>query len=347
MIPTVAQLADVVPAAKSMEELARPLLQMLVDATGMESAYLTSVDAAAGQQHVRLARNADADFAIQEGLAVAWEDTLCRRALDEGRFFTDDVPGRWGDSQAARSLGICSYASAPIRGGDGELLGTLCAASPRRHEWSDGSRQLLQLFSALIGQWVERERLVESLRASNARLASYALTDPLTGLPNRRALVEELQRMLARGRREGACVLVGMVDLDGFKQINDRHGHQIGDEFLKLMAERLAQALRATDALGRIGGDEFVILGPGPAMDDALVPGASIEASGLALQNRCQQATVGHCSFGELSFDYAGASVGVVVVDPRDATADEALRRADAAMYAVKRQRAASLRRAA
>lgn len=334
----ISQLSAVVPGAKSVEELTRPLLGMLAATTGMESTYLTSVDAAANVQHVQFARNADAAFEIPEGLSVPWGDTLCKRALDEQCLYTDEVDARWGDSDAARALGIRTYVSAPIRGDDGELLGTLCAASPVKRPLAPGAEGVLRLFSSLIGQLVERERLVERLRASNAELASCALLDALTGLPNRRAVVDALQRLLARGVREGRCVLVGMADLDGFKSINDIHGHQTGDAFLQHAARCLAAALRETDLIGRVGGDEFVILGPGPALpeagDESVLPAAA-----LALQARCAAATVGPFSAGDVAFHYAGASVGVVAIDPRRLGADEALRRADAAMYEIKRLR--------
>lgn len=345
-----AQLSAVVPAARSLEDLTRPLLAMLAETTGMESTYLTAIDAEADLQHVRFARNADADFEIPEGLSVPWADTLCKRALDEGRPFTDDVAGCWGDSDAARALGIRTYVSAPIRGEGGELLGTLCAASPAQRPLAPGAEQTLSLFTALVGQVMSRDRLVVQLQHRNAELASFALTDPLTGLPNRRALVDELQRLLARGLRERSSVLVGMVDLDGFKAINDGHGHLVGDAFLKWAAGRLGGALRATDLLGRLGGDEFVVVGPGvdwPAPADGSTPGLAAAPAATcaatlaaqALQARCLAATVGRFELRALRLDYPGASAGVVAVDPRRTSADEALRLADAAMYAVKRAR--------
>ncbi|MFZ5547363.1 MAG: sensor domain-containing diguanylate cyclase [Pseudomonadota bacterium] len=350
MDPIIAQLSAIVPAARSLEELTRPLLAMLAQATGMESTYLTSIDTTADLQKIRYALNAHAAFAIPEGLAVPWGDTLCKRALEEQCNHTDAVADRWGDSDAARALGICTYVSAPIHAANGELLGTLCAASPVHRPLPPEAASLLRLFSTLVGQIMEREQLVEQLAASNAQLALHAMTDPLTGLPNRRALVGELQRMLARAEREGSCVLVGIADLDGFKSINDRHGHAVGDAFLKHMSKRLSGALRATDLVGRLGGDEFVILGPGPALLDgdqaparasagAVVGSQAARTATQTLQARCASATVGGFTHAASSFHYAGASVGIVPIDPRFADADHALRLADAAMYETKRAR--------
>jgi len=346
--PILTQLSAIVPAARSLEELTRPLLEMLAQTTGMESTYLTSIDAKADRQDVRFARNADSTFAIPEGLSVPWGDTLCKRALEEKCGHADDVADRWGDSDAARALGIRTYVSAPIRAADGELLGTLCAASPVQRPLSQSASGILRLFSSLVGQIMEREKLVEQLAASNAQLTVHAMTDPLTGLPNRRALVGELQRVLARAAREGTCVLVGLVELDGFKAINDLHGHEVGDAFLKEMAARLSGALRASDLVGRLGGDEFVVLGPGPAAldpdasgtgDSAVLTGSAASLAALTLQTRCANATVGAFAHAHCAFHYAGASVGVVAIDPRFADADHALRLADAAMYEIKRSR--------
>ncbi len=262
------QLSQSVPRAKSLEELTRPLLDMLGAATGLESTYLTTIDLKADVQHVQFARNVG-EMQIPEGLDVPWDDTLCKRALDEGRMYTGDVQNCWGDSDAARALGIQTYVSTPVRTQEGELLGTLCAASASRKALTPTAEPMLQLFSSLVGGWVERERLVEQLRSANATLANLALSDPLTGLPNRRAIVEQLGRFLARAKREGNKVLVGLVDMDGFKAINDTYGHPVGDQLLTEAARRMREALRATDTVGRVGGDEFVVLAPGPHEEGA------------------------------------------------------------------------------
>jgi diguanylate cyclase len=337
------QLAGSLPAARSIEQLTRPLLDMLGAVTGLESTYLTSIDLEENLQHVRFARNTGA-MTIPEGLSVPWSDTLCKRAIDEGRMSTSDVASCWGDSDAARQLGIQTYVSAPIRSDDGMLLGTLCAASANQRTIGTDAESILRLFSNLVGNFIERERLVEHLRDANEQLMSYAMTDPLTGLPNRRALFEDLQRTLSRGVREGTSVLVGLIDLDGFKRINDSYGHQCGDQFLQQMARRLGAGLRASDMLGRLGGDEFVIVGAGPALPAALPAGPVIvgdepQTAAQVLQSRVAASTVGEFEVGEQRLQYAGASVGVVAVNPMNLDAEAAVRLADAQMYEVKRAR--------
>lgn len=342
-----AELSTSLQAARSVEQLTRPLLDMLGAVTGLESTYLTSIDPDAELQHVRYARNAGA-LQIPEGLSLPWSDTLCKRALDEGRMATTDAGRCWPDAEAARHLGIQTYVSAPIRTDEGQLLGTLCGASASRQPVGPQAESILRLFSNVIASFLEREQLVAQLRDANAKLLAFALSDPLTGLPNRRALYEELDRLRGRALRDGGSVLVGVVDLDGFKGINDTYGHQQGDVFLQEIARRLAVAVRASDMVGRLGGDEFVLIGPGPALarGDA-APGheaerGDAEEAARSLQDRAAAATAGRYPLGGSILPYEGASVGVVALDPRGLSAEEAVRQADARMYQVKRARKAA-----
>lgn len=324
------RLAESVNSARTFEELVRPLLEMLEATTGLESTYLTTVDEAAGVQRILYARNTS-QLQIPEGLAVSWEDTLCKRALAEGCSYSDDVAGKWSDSDAARALGIQTYASVAVRTDDGHLYGTLCAASSSRQPLDDRACHVMQLFSRLIGQHVEREQLVERLRALNSELAAAALLDPLTGLSNRRALLPELGRMLARVQRDDRALMVAFVDLDDFKMINDRYGHDAGDRFLIVLAARLSGCLRAGDLIARIGGDEFVVA--------ATMPRENTEGSAHVLELRLIAATCGRFNIGEVEIDYSGASVGVVLARNGEVDAESVLASADAAMYEIKRAR--------
>ena len=153
-----------------------------------------------------------------------------------------------------------------------------------------------------------------------------AYVDSLTGLPNRRMLDERLTQSLAQASRHERALALLFIDLDHFKQVNDRFGHLYGDELLKEVARRLESCVRVGDTVSRNGGDEFVILLPEVASEkdavtvaikiiDALQPPYLI--SGQSLQ--------------------AGASIGIVLRTPGDACdAGELLNRADQALYAVK-----------
>lgn len=332
----ITRLAESVVAARSLEQLVRPLLEMLEAISGLESTYMTTIDEAAGVQHILYARNTKR-LQIPEGLSVPWNDTLCKRALQEGRMYTDDVAGCWGDSDAARALGIQTYASTPIHGTGGSLHGTLCAASGDRRPLQEGADRVMRLFAHLIGQQVEREQLLQALQAANRRLSQTALTDPVTGLPNRRALLAELERRLSHRRRDGSRVLVAFIDLDDFKQINDAHGHEVGDRFLAAIADALSHSHRADDFCARLGGDEFVVVGTTGHETDA---DADADSGERVLLTRLRAATQGRFDVGGLALDYGGTSIGVITAgEEEDATA--ALARADAAMYADKRARKA------
>jgi len=106
------------------------------------------------------------------------------------------------------------------------------------------------------------DRLLRVLRAKEENLLRLATTDTLTGLANRRSLLEQLERELRRCDRSGKPLSILMVDLDHFKEVNDRHGPAVGDAVLAEVAARCRARLRAVDLCGRIGGEEFVVVLP-------------------------------------------------------------------------------------
>ena len=335
------QIADTLAAAQTIEQLTRPLLELLELITGLESTYLTRIDLEAGVQTIVFARNSHT-MQIPEGLSVPWNDTLCKRALAEGRFYTTDVAACWGDSDAARGLGIQTYVSTPVYLAGDMLYGTLCAASTRTQPLTPAGKEILRLFSILISQHIEREHLLERLQRANAALEADSSTDALTGLPNRRFVLAEMERLFAIARRTGRRVMVAFIDLDGFKAINDTHGHDAGDAFLVEAGRRLSAGLRAGDVLGRLGGDEFIIVG---------LTSPAEEKDGVSTVERVHQRLApllrGRFALGACALDYPGASIGVVTAEPTTTTPDEALRTADAQMYLNKKLRRDSTARAA
>jgi diguanylate cyclase (GGDEF)-like protein len=168
---------------------------------------------------------------------------------------------------------------------------------------------------------LQKARLLETVR-------HQATHDALTGLPNRVLFLDTLERALAESR-PGSPVAVLFCDLDRFKVVNDTLGHAAGDELLRQVAARLRAAVRPGDTVGRLSGDEFAVI----------LPGVADPADAAALADR-----VVACFAAPFRLDGAetrvGTSVGVAVHDPRDRTsADELLRRADAAMYRHKEYR--------
>ncbi|MGB6304499.1 MAG: GGDEF domain-containing protein, partial [Acidobacteriaceae bacterium] len=158
-----------------------------------------------------------------------------------------------------------------------------------------------------------------------------ALHDPLTGLPNRRLLADRLTNMLERAERNHTRAAILVVDLDGFKQINDTHGHAVGDEFLREVALRLGKVVRRADTLARSGGDEFTVL-----VSDILQPnGAKI------LSQKLQMELDRPIEVRHLQLRVSG-SIGVAVYPEDGETAESLCARADADMYREKRHSKAS-----
>ena len=493
MLDLLRRVADSVQRAPDTEGLTRTLLTILQELTALESVYLTRIDHGVGEQTILFANNSG-QLQIPESVSVPWSDTLCRWALAESVFHTDDVGGRWPESSAGQALGLQTYVSVPVYLDDGDLFGTLCGASCERVAVEDGLREVMILFSTLIAHQVAREERTRSailraesaetqlqelelladvletcqgaghysaamldilqrfrskgwigmvflrgnigferldqehdpdlvvpfdlleqqqystvewlpgavevqplwealglpwarhlalvpvfsegrllgglllspvlvddfrietllrscssalsqlaervrtlirLQEANEELSLHALHDVLTDLPNRRHMLEALERMLAAAARNGPPVHVAFIDLDRFKAINDDHGHEAGDAFLHEVGRRLAATVRASDLVGRIGGDEFlVIVQSNPEIH------ATLERAGLL--RRLRAALTGDYDLPMAAIPYAGPSIGIITSEPDELNGISVVKRADAVMYADKAMRRAS-----
>ena len=166
---------------------------------------------------------------------------------------------------------------------------------------------------------------ISHVKAHQAELDRLAYYDPLTGVPNRRLLLDRLEQAVARSKRKGHAVAVCYLDLDDFKPVNDRLGHAVGDELLITITRRLQQALRAHDTLARLGGDEFVLLLTDMAQPDEwrLVMDRVLSSVQQPVALADTTATV-------------SASIGITVFPDDHSDADTLLRHADQAMYQAK-----------
>ena len=176
----------------------------------------------------------------------------------------------------------------------------------------------LVAIGAQIGQFMERKRAEEALRRQ-------ALHDVLTGLPNRALLHDRLTQALRTADRDNTALALLLIDLDGFKTINDTLGHHQGDLLLREVGARLRTVLRQRDTVARLGGAEFVALLPG---DDA---------AGATRTARKILAALAEPAVAEGRRLVVGASIGVALYPTHGTDAATLLRRADAAMYAAKR----------
>lgn len=176
--------------------------------------------------------------------------------------------------------------------------------------------------------YVVSVRDVSHRKATEARLEHAALHDPLTGLANRTLFRDRLQREIARCRRTGAHFSLFWLDLDRFKEVNDRLGHEAGDTVLKTVAERLKAAVRDDDTVARIGGDEFVVLRAAHGSSEGAQAAATLAARLVATMDApvdCAGVPV-----------RIGLSVGVALTTVEGFEADRLLRVADEALYRAK-----------
>jgi two-component system, cell cycle response regulator len=174
---------------------------------------------------------------------------------------------------------------------------------------------------------IRRKRLHDRLRENYLRSLSLALTDELTGLYNRRYVLAHLSELLARMPDGGTGTAVMMFDIDYFKQVNDRYGHSAGDDVLRELAERSLRQVRSVDLVGRVGGEEFVVV-----MPETNLAGAAVVADRLRLAVADERFALQ----GSREKLPVTISIGVAVTAERGETLEALLKRADDALYAAK-----------
>ncbi|WP_332862563.1 putative bifunctional diguanylate cyclase/phosphodiesterase [Janthinobacterium svalbardensis] len=178
--------------------------------------------------------------------------------------------------------------------------------------------------------WVAVEREIDERKRSEADIHRLAFYDVLTGLPNRRLLMDRIAHLLAAAPRDQSISALMFIDLDHFKHINDARGHATGDALLRLAGERLAQLMRKADTVARIGGDEFVVLLAHLADD---LHGAAHAAAQVA--EKIRAAIARDFDIGGQSY-HCSASIGVTLLPKAGQQAHDLLREADIAMYRAK-----------
>ncbi len=233
------------------------------------------------------------------------------------------------------------YAGVPLTTASGNALGVLCVIDrvPRRLSTEQAaalralSRQLIaqlelrrsiSLLEAAAGERAQHQEQLENyqreLEATLSVTAEQSITDPLTGVRNRRAFLSRLTEEVDRSNRLGSTFSVAMIDVDRFKSFNDAHGHAAGDVALQQIAEIISHECRSTDLVARYGGEEFVVILTGADLDAALALGERIRRSVEVADWAHRPLTV---------------SVGVASTSGCD-DADELVHLADAAMYRAK-----------
>lgn len=310
----------------ALEPVIRRLLALIGGLTGLESTYLTAIDWDAGEQEILVARNAGT-LHIPEGVRFDWAGTLCRRALDGGPSYTCSVPEDYPEVEAAAALGLQTYVTVAVNAPDGSTFGTLCGASAAAVEVGPDARAVMETLAEMISLYLERDEATARLQVANAELERLSTTDFLTGLGNRRRFQEALEFMAAVAQRRGEFLAVGLLDIDGFKAINDMYGHDVGDAALVHAARVLEGQARIGDVAARWGGDEFaIVMVDRSATAARQVTERTIEL--LATQPFARQQGV------DL---FVAVSAGSASNDGTDV--EHLLRQADLALYEAKRAR--------
>lgn len=168
-------------------------------------------------------------------------------------------------------------------------------------------------------------KLIKRLNETQTHLKHVAITDELTSLRNRRYIVERLEEEFQRAKRTGRPLSLIMLDIDHFKKINDAHGHLFGDVVLRVVSVRMKEALRKHDLIGRVGGEEFLIICPESSLEDTVVVAERIRKiiHHEAIGDGVREATV-------------ALSAGVTMQRDDDTSSDRLFSRADAALYSAK-----------
>jgi diguanylate cyclase (GGDEF)-like protein len=215
-----------------------------------------------------------------------------------------------------------------------DRVGTQSRAAARRPPREDdvtaipaAPRGAPSAMSQLVAEVERLEAELAAVRAKVAELEARADVDPLLDIFNRRGFERELKRAIAYVTRYGTRAALIYLDLDGFKPVNDTHGHAAGDAVLKAVAATLTRNVRASDTVARLGGDEFVVLLWKLGEDNAAAKAAALEELIAAIE----------IAWGSVSLS-VGASAGFAILSPADEAA-AVLARADQAMYARKADR--------
>jgi len=297
-------------------ERIRAMLAMAAEVLDMDLVVLGELD-----EHCTARYVSDRLGIFPEGSRQAMEVSLCHAVYHtRAPSHIADLAAhpRYAGNPMVTEFGMRTFSGIPVSVGD-ETRWVL-AFLRRRSESPPDAVDVA--YMSLIADWLGNA-LHQS--AQKDLLQRIALTDPLTGLPNRRAAEERLQKERARTPRDGHGFALALVDLDHFKMVNDRYGHAVGDEVLKAVARRFESGLREGDWVARWGGEEFLFVLHGGTVD---------EAAGIMerLASQARAAPV-QTSVGAISLSF---SAGVAAFGVNDSETLPMLEKIDHALYRAK-----------
>jgi len=268
---------------------------------------------------------AASDVDITPGDSFALGNTYCRLMLDSHDIFHTIHAGkdeRISGHPCYLQFGLETYIGTPLHV-DGEVWGTLNFSSPtpRRRHFTEVEIELVRLVADALERSIAHENEVEQVRQERDLMAQMASRDHLTGLPNRSYLDQHVTALISRGEPFSVAV----VDIDHFKQVNDAHGHDVGDTTIQWVSNRISECLRGNDMLARVGGEEFVIV-----MQQTSLPAA--EKIMERIRYHIKIGAIALLDGSELSITISGG----VSEHVEGAPFSDVLKRADTALYAAK-----------
>lgn len=295
-------------------------LRFALDELGLDQGYLGAIDEQTNELVMQNVVSRNGEPSYGDGKRYPLAETLLGKVVNtESVLAAPDVVQTRSEQGIEYSDEWRSYIAVSIRFG-GRCYGAVGFKGrlPRREPFSPIDIEFVQMTGDLIAASVDRIQ-------QRGRLDALAFYDSLTGLPNRALLDDRLDQSIIRAKRSESSFAVFFLDLDGFKSINDRFGHAVGDEALKQFAMRLAANGREGDTVARLGGDEFVVV----------APHIGVDRDALELANRIAQCTSHPIVIDDRSLTVS-VSIGISMFPINGVDAATLLRCADAAMFQAK-----------
>jgi diguanylate cyclase (GGDEF)-like protein len=315
--------------ATSVEAASQILAASAAEAFRTEFGSIYLVDGTGIIRHVHSVGFPDGDAKLRPLVGRAAAESPIWRAIADGR------PALVGDTSTApglpggmvQQMALKSYIAMPMISGDRAVGMIMCGDACGTREWTSRDRILAEQLSVEGALIVDSAGMRQAAQAHVAQLSHQAYHDALTGLPNRSYLLQRAEMAVEQASDTGTRVALMLLDLNGFKQVNDTAGHQAGDILLQQVAKRLLGAVRDSDVVSRLGGDEFALLLTRDPDDEV-----ATNVAGRIVDRLREPFTID----GEEV--RIGGSVGYSLY-PEDAIDyDDLMRGADAAMYEAKRR---------
>ena len=303
------------------------LVERIVDVLPITSAGVTLIDPGVSPRYIAAS---DGTALLFERLQTDLAQGPCVLAYESGSAVA--VPDLTVDHRfpefgpAAVEAGLAAVFTFPLRHADGRF-GALDLYRGTPGDLSGHAMEVAQTLANVAAAYLLNARAREESSRSHARFQHLAMHDALTGLPNRLLLQERIEQASRRAQRSGAQAAILFIDVDRFKQVNDTHGHQVGDELLRGVGRRLSGLLRPSDTLARLYGDEFVLL------CEDLTDLRDVEV----LADRIRSAFSAPFTTSGTALSLT-ASIGVAFAGPGEYVTEVLIAEADSAMYDAKRR---------